>query len=67
MGVLSLIHTSTGECLLTTTHYECIVNSLTKQEARSGDYHIEVRDGRGHLCNAVYSLSRETWVLQKIK
>lgn len=67
MGVFNLIHTSTGECLLITTDYHSVCNSLTEQEARSGEYHIEIRDNRGHICNAIYSLSRETWVLQKIK
>lgn len=65
-GVFVLNHTTTGNCLMVSTDYKAICSNLTSQQARSGEYHIEVRDYRGHLCNAVYSLKRKAWVLQKI-
>lgn len=63
MGVLSLIHKDTRECLITSTRLEDIDAYLTKQQKEQGKYYIEVRDTRGHLCNATYKSSKGTWIL----
>ena len=67
MGIFYLMHKPTGERLLITTDCRTACNSITLREARSGEYYLEIHDKRGHLCNAIYSVDRETWVLQKIK
>lgn len=63
MGVFSLIHRDTKECLITSTRLEDVDTYLTIRQKEQGEYYIELRDRRGHLCNAEYKADLGTWVL----
>lgn len=63
MGVFSLIHRDTKECLITSTRLKDVDVYLTVRQKEQGEYYIEVREHRGHLCNAEYKTDRGTWIL----
>lgn len=63
MGVLSLIHRDTKDCLITSTRLEDLDAYLTPRQKELGHYYIELRDRRGHLCNAEYNKDKGTWIL----
>lgn len=64
MGTLTLIHKLTGLHLLTTSNLAEIDTYLTNEERSSKEYYIKVSDNRGHLCNALFCLDSNRWVLR---